>query len=397
MEQHNKRKQFLVNIAYWAVIIALVYLVFRYLIDLLMPFFIALVVAWIMRPWFKFLRRKLNGKFAAFLTAVTVVFCYLVVGGLVLLAAASVISDLASYLTGLPALYTQTIEPGLRDIYLNTEEFLSRFDPSAVEVLRSILPEVISSVSSAVTSFSVAAVTRITGYATKIPSFLIASIICIISTIFMVTSFDGIKRFFKANLPARVTEVAGYVGSSFKKVIMQYGRSYLLIMLITFAELTVGLLIIGVKNAVLIAALIAVMDIFPIVGAGLILVPWTVISFIQSRILQGIGLGILYIFMVIVRQIIEPKIIGKHVGLPPLVTLMCMFVGTSLFGGLGLLGLPILAAIVCNLNNDPDVPLQLFRGPAEAEGTEVAPGKISYRFSPSAKKKKSPKDSENHP
>lgn len=395
MDQRTKRKTFLINLAYWAVILALVYLVFRYLIHLLMPFVIALVVAWIMRPWFKFLRKRLNSRIAALITAVSVVLCYLVVGGLVLLLAASVISDLARYLGELPALYTQTIEPGLRNLYLNTEEFLARFDPNAVEVLRSILPQVISSVSSAVTGFSVSAVTRLTGYATKIPSFLIASIICIISTIFMVTTFDSIKRFLRVNLPARVTEVAGYVSSSFKKVIMQYGRSYLLIMLITFAELTVGLLIIGVSDAVLIAALIAVMDIFPIVGAGLILVPWTVISFIQGKIMQGIGLGILYIFMVVVRQIIEPKIIGKHVGLPPLVTLMCMFVGTSLFGGLGLLGLPILAAIACNLNNDPDVPISIFRNPDEEETAEPVPGKISYQFRPTKKKKKSPENEEN--
>lgn len=394
MEQSNNRKTFLINLTYWAVILALVYLVFRYVIELLMPFVIALVVAWILRPWFKFLRKRLNGKLAAFITAVSVVFCYLVVGSLVLLLVAGLISDLADYLTDLPALFTRTIEPGLRNVYLAIEEFLSRFDPNAVSVLQSVLPQVISSISSAVTSFSVSAVTRITGVATKLPSFLIASIICIISTIFMVTTFDGIKRFLRANLPPRVTEVAGYICRSFKKVIMQYGRSYLLILLITFAELAVGLLIIGVHDAILIALLIAIMDIFPIVGTGLILVPWAVISFIQGNILRGIGLAILYIVIIVIRQIIEPKIIGKHVGLPPLVTLICMFVGTSLFGGLGLLGLPILAAIACNLNNDPDVPLSLFKTPGEGENAELPPGKISYRFKPSGKKKKDPKDSE---
>jgi predicted PurR-regulated permease PerM len=74
------------------------------------------------------------------------------------------------------------------------------------------------------------------------------------------------------------------------------------------------------------------------------------------------------------RQILEPKVIGRQVGLPPLVTIICMFVGTSLFGALGLFGLPIAAAIITNMNNDPDVPITIFKKvpketPAKEENT----------------------------
>ena len=135
--------------------------------------------------------------------------------------------------------------------------------------------------------------------------------------------------------------------------------------------------------ALLIAALIAVFDIFPIVGAGLILLPWTVITFIQGNVLQGIGMAVLYVVVIIVRQIMEPRIVGRQVGLPPLVTLACMFVGTSLFGGVGLFGLPILAAILTNLNDDPDVPIRLYYTPGTEGGEgepDAEPGKIVYRF-----------------
>ena len=81
-------------------------------------------------------------------------------------------------------------------------------------------------------------------------------------------------------------------------------------------EIAIGLLIIGVKKAVLAAFLIAVFDIFPL-GAGLVLVSWAVICFIQGNVTRGVGLVLLYIIVVVVRQIIEPRIIGKHVGLHP--------------------------------------------------------------------------------
>lgn len=384
MDTVSKRRRFLTNLLYWAAILAIVYLCFRYLLKLLMPFVIALLVAWLLRPICRWYRKKnLRGQVYTALVVATVLLFYLIIGGLVTLILINVGADIAKRLSGLPALYTQTIEPGLRGLYTSAEELVSRFDPKLEAIVNKAMPEVISSLGSAVSRFSVTAVTKLTGLAASIPSALLSATICIISTIFMATTFDAIIRFLKENLPDKVTETAGYVVKSFRNVIMKYGISYLIIMLMTFGEIAVGLLIIGKPHAVLIAALIALFDIFPIVGAGLILLPWTVITFIQGKVLQGIGMAILYVVVIVVRQIMEPRIVGKQVGLPPLVTLACMFVGTSLFGGLGLFGLPILAAILTNLNDDPDVPIRLYRKPAAEEGEEALqeePGKIVYRF-----------------
>lgn len=384
MDTVSKRRRFLINLLYWAAILAIVYLCFRYLLKLLMPFVIAMLVAWLLRPICRWYRKKnLRGQLYTALVVATVLLFYLIIGGLVILILINVGANIAQRLSGLPALYTQTIEPGLSGLYASAEELVSRIDPRLEAVVNRVMPELISSLGSAVSRFSVTAVTRLTSLATSIPSALLSAAICIISTIFMATTFESIIRFMKKNLPEKVTETAGYVVKSFRNVIMKYGISYLIIMLMTFGEIAVGLLIIGKPRALLIAALIAIFDIFPIVGAGLILLPWTVITFIQGKVLQGIGMAILYVVIIIVRQIMEPRIVGRQVGLPPLITLACMFVGTSLFGGLGLFGLPILAAILTNLNDDPDVPIRLYRGPGSEEGEEETaeePGKIVYRF-----------------
>ena len=385
MDKVTKRRRFLTNLLYWAAILAIVYLCFRYLLKLLMPFVIALLVAWVLRPVCRRYRKRFgSGQITTALVVATVLLFYLIIGGLVVLLLVSAGSQIAQRLSGLPTLYTQTIEPGLRSLYAAAEDLVSRFDPALEAVVSRMMPDILSSLGSAVTRFSMNAVTRLTSMAASLPSTLLSAAIGVISTIFMATSFDAILRFFKTNLPEKVTETAGYVVKSFRNIVMKYGVSYLLIMLMTFGEIAVGLLIIGKPHPILIAALIAIFDIFPIVGAGLILLPWTVITFLQGNTLQGVGMAVLYVVVIVVRQIMEPRIVGKQVGLPPLVTLICMFVGTSLFGGIGLFGLPVLAAILTNLNDDPEVPIQLYRkpGPEEEEPPPGTAGRIVYRFTP---------------
>ena len=376
MEKTDKRRTFIVNVAYWAIIAGITYLIFRYLLNLLLPFVIALLVAWLLRPLGRLYRQRAP-KLASALIVVTVLLFYLLLGFLAMLLLVDLLTGLAQYLGKLPELYTQTIEPGLRNLYANAQDLAARFDPSVADVVNMVLPQVISSVGGAVTNFSVTAVGKLTGLVTALPSVLISALIAVIASFFTAVSYDSMKAFLQRNLPAKFTETAGYAIRSFRNIIRQYGKSYLLVMLITFGELTLGLLIIGVRRAILLAALIAIFDIFPVVGAGAILLPWAVISLIQGKTLQALGLLILYVVILVVRQFLEPKVVGKQVGLPPLVTLACMFVGTSLFGAWGLFGLPIGAAILVNLNNDPDVPINLFSVP---EPKEDKPGKVVYRF-----------------
>jgi predicted PurR-regulated permease PerM len=156
------------------------------------------------------------------------------------------------------------------------------------------------------------------------------------------------------------------------RTLWSYIRSYAIILTITFGEIFLGLSIIGINNAAGIAVAIAIFDILPVVGSGLVLLPWTIITLISGNLVQGIGLGVLYVVVIVVRQIMEPKIVGDRVGLHPLVTLLSMVLGTYLFGGIGLLGLPITVALLHALNKQGAI--HLYRmSDDEAECAE-APG-----------------------
>src|SRR5699024_9383370 len=119
-----------------------------------------------------------------------------------------------------------------------------------------------------------------------------------------------------------------------------------------FVELAIGLSIIGVDRAVLIALGIAVFDILPVLGTGGIMLPWAAIRALAGDYRMAISLFVVYLIITVIRNIIEPKIVGQQIGLHPVVTLISMFVGLQLFGAVGLFGLPITLSLLRNLNDN---------------------------------------------
>ena len=358
------RKTFLINIAFWAVILALIYVVFKYFIHLIMPFFLALIFAAIMRPVVRLLVKRLHVPRGVAGVIVTILF-FAIIGTLLVLLTLRIISGIGDVFALLPDLYRDTLEPGLVNLFNRIQEFAARYDMDLEETLESIGPQILSAAGNAVSSISGRVVNWVSSLVTKVPHFLISTVICVVATFFMSIDYDRMMNVLIHLFPERAQAVLADVRRSFIKIMKQYGRSYVLILAITFAELTLGLLILGVKRFVLIALLIAILDIFPVLGTGTVLIPWAIIAFIQGSVGRGIGLLVVYAVITIIRQIIEPRIVGKHVGLHPLITLICMFVGTSLFNVIGLFGLPILMAIILELHNSGS--LHIFRLPNEED------------------------------
>ena len=128
----------------------------------------------------------------------------------------------------------------------------------------------------------------------------------------------------------------------FFSVFLKYMRSYLLLLVITFAEMAVGLFLIRAPYPLVMALIIAALDLLPVIGVGVVLIPWGVWSFAVGKTPFGIGLLVLFAFHTVFRQIIEPKIVGKNLGVHPLLTLLFIYVGYSVFGIAGLLLVPVL-------------------------------------------------------
>lgn len=125
-----------------------------------------------------------------------------------------------------------------------------------------------------------------------------------------------------------------------------YFKARVIIMLIVFGILSLGFLIIGTPVPYLLAFIIALLDIIPLLGAGIVIVPWGVISYIWGNKEIGVGVLVLYVVLTISKQFIEPKVLGDQIGIRPIYTFIATIAGSLIFGPLGLVLGPILAVIV---------------------------------------------------
>ncbi|MBR7082056.1 MAG: sporulation integral membrane protein YtvI [Oscillospiraceae bacterium] len=347
--QTEARRKFIINFMYWVILLGLAYICFKYALPLLMPFFLAFICSVALRPLIRFLNKKCRlGLNLA--SVITLLLFFIIILGIIFVIVLRLVKGALNLVDLLPGLYSNAIEPALTGLFGKLETIADRFDPSVQSFIDSATPQIISAAGNTVSSIASGIVGWVSSVATKVPSILVSLIMFVIGTVFITLGYERIVSFLKRQLSNKTVDVLTSIKQHFFIIIFKYGKSYLLILLITFAEIAVGLLIIGVDKAILIAAIIAVFDIFPIVGAGAILIPWAIVDLIIGNTTVGISLLILYGVEVAIRQIIEPKIVGEHVGLHPITTLISMFVGVKLFGGIGLFGLPITMAIVKNLN-----------------------------------------------
>lgn len=358
----ERYKRFLITVAFWAVLLFLIYAGMKYGISLLMPFFIAALAVVISRPFAHLLTDRLhfNRKLAGIISLlILLAILFAVITGII----NYLISRGGKIVSSIPSFYYNTVQPGIQNTFDSLSEWASGFGTSFDDVIEMIGPHVLSSLGSFVSSLSGKAITFISGIASGIPSFLLNTLISIIAMVFIVLDLDRIKSFVKNNASERTVELIRKAKTSFGEVILKYIKSYFIIFLISIIENSIGLLIIGQKQPFLIGLMIAIVDVFPILGSGTVLIPWGIICLFTGDIKKGIGLLVLYVVIVILRQVIEPRIIGKRIGMRPIVTLVCMIVGAKLFGGIGLLGVPIAAAIITDLNrsgaihlfNDDDI------------------------------------------
>ena len=240
------------------------------------------------------------------------------------------------------------------------EELLAKLDPSLMSALQELQSQLLNMLWQLVSSLSVVlvgGVSMATSFATSLPGFLIRLLLMVISTFFIAVDYQKIVRFCLGCLQGStrnlVLQVKAYVvGTLFVCI-----RSYALIMSITFVELSVGLTLIGVNRAILVALLIAIFDILPVLGTGGIMIPWVILSALGGDLPHAFALLVLYVIITVIRNIIEPRIVGAQIGLHPVLTLMSMFVGNHLFGIVGLFGLPILLSLLRYLNDNGTISL----------------------------------------
>lgn len=353
---YEKKKKFLVDFIYACIIIVLVFLAIQYGFGLIAPFALAFIIAYLLRKPTLYISKKFNLPYKPIALLFVLVF-YSTIGLLLFLLGIKLISLFAALLSTLPDLYVTQISPLLATFLDFLEQTFFKIDPVLLQSLTTLSTQISKSIVELLSNISVKTVTVVSSYATTLPGFFIKFLLMIISSFFIAVDYELIVNFFKKQFSNKTNNLFIHVKEYLVGTLFVCIRSYVLIMSITFIELSIGLSIIGVDNAIIIALMISIFDILPVLGTGGIMIPWTVISALQGNYTLAIGLLVVYLFITIIRNILEPKIVGAQIGLHPVVTLISMFIGAQLFGILGLFGLPIFLSLLKNLNDSGTIKL----------------------------------------
>lgn len=353
---YEKRKKFIVNLTYIGLIFFIAYIVVKYGMGLFTPFLMAFVIAYLLVKPAKFLARKVNLPYKPVALLLVLVF-YSTIGMLAALLGIKMVLTVSGYLSGLPAVYTHQMEPFLSSLFYGIEQFLYKMDPTMVAALNDLFTQLIQSLGELITNMSVKAVGNLSGFAASLPQMFIEIVLMIISTFFIAADYDLLSGFVMRQFSGKAGKLMVSIKEYVAGTLLVCIRSYALIMSITFVEMSIGLTIIGIKNSILIAFLIAMFDILPVLGTGGIMIPWVIIAAIQGKVSLSLGLLIVYLVVTVVRNILEPKIVGSQIGLHPIVTLVSMFAGAQLFGVFGLFGFPILLSLLRHLNDTGTIKL----------------------------------------
>ena len=336
----DKRRDFIINTGYFLLIIAIVYVVIKYLLGLVAPFLIGFLVALVLQRFIGFLADKL--RFPRKLAAVlSILLFYLIIGLLLILLGMSAYAGVKDLVEKMPRLYSTDIEPALARFFEYIEGIMIRFDLDLAQILEDIHVQVSQSIGNLVSEVSSRAIGAITSTVTWVPKLFFGIVLSIISSVFFAMDFEKVTEFFTNLLPHDRRGIVSELRTLTSGFGGKYIKAYALLLFITFIEVSIGLSILGVERAVTIGAITAIVDIMPVLGTGLILIPWAIFKLIQGNLFLGFGLFGLYIIITVIRNVLEPKLVGQQIGLHPIVMLLCMYVGVRLFGVVGLFALPI--------------------------------------------------------
>ena len=224
-------------------------------------------------------------------------------------------------------LFPAKITQGIEDFFLHLDEYIKQF-------LSNVKGPSIGDASDAVKA---------------VGNWVFIFIITIISSYFFIAEKDHMLDGFKKWIPNSALNYYNLITSSFKKAVVGYFKAQFKIMVIITIILFVGLMIISADYALLLALLIAFLDLLPVFGTGTVIFPWVIINLINERYKEAVVLIVLYIICQTVKQLLQPKMVGDSIGLSPLMTLLFLFIGYRFGGLLGIIiGIPV-GMIVVNL------------------------------------------------
>lgn len=395
MTSTEKKKKFIINIVYTVILVALFYLFFKFAFGTILPILCAVVAAMILQKPVNFICKKTPLK-RGLVSALAVLFGFaVVISGLVFLLiwVGSEFKGFFQYVMiqfeDIPALVHKVEGYIANAIGFLPEKLETTVMEFVSEKLASITAPTVTPDDSSMSidlSMLSTPLMGIWNTAKQIPTTLVSIVVAIVACCFMTADFASVKRlvlgFFQPDTRTKIVRAKRLLFPSLGKMAKAYG----IIITITFCELSLGLFLLklmGIYDSgyiFVIAILTAIIDIVPVLGTGTVLIPWAVVSLLNANYPMAIGLIIIYACITVIRQIIEPKLVAAQLGIPAFLTIVSMFIGSQIFGVIGIFILPITIVMLKLLNDEGIIHIFHYTDneevKAEAKGDEKIPEKV---------------------
>jgi sporulation integral membrane protein YtvI len=341
-----RNKRLLLTAVQVILVLVVLYLVLTKLLAFFAPFLVALFIAFLIEKPVQFLQRKCRFSRGA-ASAVSLLLFVILAGGLIgflfyrlfmevwdltrnssgyqfiLVRIQELLDEGGTWYTGLPEEIVNSIENNFKDIFQRIGDTVTNWIKQLLEFMITVL--------------------------TSLPQALLYIIITLVSAFFMSRDRDKISQFIFGQFSPDWRERARGIKNDLLLALTGYIKAVLILVTISFFEVLIGYNILGIRYSLFLAILTAVADLLPILGPGTILIPGAIINFISGEYFIAMGFFILYIIVTMVRQFLEPRIVGGNIGLHPLATLVSIYIGFRLFGVAGIIMGPIFAIVIRSL------------------------------------------------
>ena len=348
----EKKKAFIINFIFAIIIIGLVYFFLKRVISIFFPFVFGLVVAVILMPFIRKTSKaaKINQKICA--VVFLLVFYALLVAAIMTFGDRlfNLMENLAKIL---PGYYQKTIEPQMTLLFSKIVDSFPEYKDVVMKIgdnLDTTVQDIISRASSGLIGVGA-------NFVVAFPTMLLQLVFMVISSFFFTMDYETIKFFVLRQFPEKKSRFILEIWETIRIMVWKILKCYIFLMVVTFLELYIGFSILRISMPMLLAFLVAIVDILPVLGTGTVLIPWGIISCIIGNTRLGVGILLLYLIITVVRQVLEPKVIGKQVGLHPIITLICIFAGAKFLGVLGIFLFPVVATVIKKMNDDGTIHL----------------------------------------
>lgn len=343
----NRHLRFLLRLLYAALALAGLWLGLRFLLPWLLPFLVAFGLAALLEPAVILLTDRLHlprwGAAALCTAALTAA-----VLGLLALALWRAGYELSLLLGRLPALLAEA--PRLTE---GLERELHRFLIALPIPLQEPVREALDGLAEQGAALPGRLYDLLAGWigslAATLPGAFLFLFTTILATYFTSAGRPALLSALRGLLPVPWRTRLGRAAAGLKGALGGWLRAQGLLMLLTFGELALGFLLLRVDAALLLAGLTALVDALPVFGSGTVLLPWGIFSLLLGDLRTGLGLLGLYAVVTVVRNLLEPRLVGKRMGLHPLAALACMYVGFRAFGVWGMLLAPLAVVLARQL------------------------------------------------